>query len=77
MARRRRALGVLLGGDVGRPLGEATSDPIALAAHRVAQLARGVAHFKTESVYQNLDFPFQYMSVSSRSVTHCARSLMT
>ena len=28
---------------VGRPLGEAT-DPIALAAHRVAQLARGVAH---------------------------------
>jgi len=47
VARRRRALGVLLGcfwgADVGRPLGEAT-DPIALAAHRVAQLARGVAH---------------------------------
>ena len=70
MARRRRALGVLLGGDVGRPLGEAT-DPIALAAHRVAQLARGVAHFKTESVFQNLVFSPQYMSVSSRSVTLC------
>ena len=47
MARRRaRAapLGCFWGADVlGRPLGEAT-DPIALAAHRVAQLARGVAH---------------------------------